>query len=87
MTSPHLISPYIQLAGDIVMGEGTNMSIVQIMFGSADLQVEEEILAFSGTDLISDCGGILGLFIGFNFIMIYDLLITVIKRIYENFAF
>jgi len=69
------------------MGEGTNMSIVQIMFGSADLQVEEEILAFSGTDLISDCGGILGLFIGFNFIMIYDLLMTVIKRIYENFVY
>ena len=75
-----------RLAGEpTVTGEGTNISVTRIIFGSGDLQVEEEILAFSGTDLLADCGGILGLFIGFNFIMICDLLILVIKRSNEFF--
>ena len=43
------------------------MTVTRIMFGSEQVQVEEEQLAFTGTDLLADCGGILGLFIGFNF--------------------
>ena len=46
-------------------------------------QVEEERLAFSPTDLLADCGGILGLFIGFNFVMICDLIIFIINKVYQ----
>ena len=41
--------------------------------GSLNILVEKEELAFSIVSLIGDCGGALGLFIGFNFHMIWDL--------------
>ena len=47
-------------------------------------QVEEEHLAFSPTDLLADCGGILGLFIGFNFVMIWDFLLFCIKLVWDK---
>ena len=48
------------------------MTVTRMMFGSEQVQVEEEQLAFTGTDLLADFGDILGLFIGFNFIIIVD---------------
>ena len=73
----------LQLAEEpLLTGSGgeTNMTVTRIMFGSEQVQVEEEQLAFTGTDLLADCGGILGLFIGFNFIMIVDVILIFIQR-------
>ena len=50
-----------------------------------NFQVEEEHLAFSPTDFLADCGGILGLFIGFNLVMIFDLIIFVISKFKIHF--
>ena len=49
--------------------------------GSSNILVEKEELAYSTVSLIGDCGGALGLFIGFNFLMIWDLLILLYPKI------
>ena len=45
------------------------------MFGSSQVQVEAEEEAASFSSLVADCGGTLGLFIGFNFMMVWDLIV------------
>ena len=45
------------------------------MFGSSQVQVEAEEEAASFSSLVADCGGTLGLFIGFNFMMLWDLIV------------
>ena len=42
---------------------------------SIEVQREEEV--YSLLSLVADVGGVLGLFIGFNFIMIWDWMISV----------
>ena len=44
-----------------------------ILFASKSVQVLKEEEAFSFGSLVADCGGVLGLFIGFNFMMVWDL--------------
>ena len=50
------------------------------MFTSATVSVEKEEMEFSFDDLVADCGGVLGLFIGFNFLMVWDFIIFIIKN-------
>ena len=45
------------------------------MFGSSQVQLEVEEEAASFSSLVADCGGTLGLFIGFNFMMLWDLIV------------
>ena len=52
---------------------------------SSSVEVEREEAAYSALTLIADCGGLLGLFIGFNFLMIWDLVVIVVLRISEYF--
>ena len=49
-------------------------------FGSDSIQVMREEEAFSFGSLVADCGGVLGLFIGFNFIMIWDWIVITLTR-------
>ena len=51
-----------------------NATELQIMFESPTILLEKEVLAYSFGTFVADCGGVLGLFIGFNFLMIWDLL-------------
>ena len=53
------------------------------MFGNGLTLVEEEIYNFNIVDLVADCGGILGLFVGFNFLMVWDFLVSFVKKIKE----
>ena len=48
-------------------------------FGSDSIQVMREEEAFSFGSLVADCGGVLGLFIGFNFIMIWDWIVIALS--------
>ena len=43
-----------------------------LTFASATVQILREQEAYSFLSLVADCGGVLGLFIGFNFLMIWD---------------
>ena len=45
--------------------------------------VEEEIYNFDIADLVAECGGSLGLFVGFNFLMVWDFLVRAVMKIIE----
>ena len=58
------------------------------MFTSENILVRKEVEAFPFISLVADCGGILGLFLGFNFLMIWEWIFDSIalfrKQIYKN---
>ena len=51
------------------------------MFASPKVTVKKEEWSYSNLDFVADCGGLLGLFIGFNFVMIWDLIFIIYQRI------
>ena len=51
------------------------------MFASNTVTVLREEEAYSFLSLVSDCGGGLGLFIGFNFLMFWDSVVWALKKI------
>ena len=64
--------------GDV--GHDTISELVP-MFGSDTVTVLREEEAYSLLSLVSDCGGLLGLFIGFNFLMFWDSVVWALKKI------
>ena len=54
---------------------------VAIMYDNSIVLVEKEELVYPMSSLIADCGGIMGLFVGFNFIMIWKLLISFTNKL------
>ena len=58
--------------------DGTNRTGLTL-FLSDTVQVMKEEMAFPFGSLVADCGGILGLFIGFNFLMIWDWIMKCLK--------
>ena len=52
---------------------------LQIMFSSSSVTLAREEYAFSFSSLVADVGGVLGLFIGFNFLQLCKLAIVLIK--------
>ena len=72
---------FIQFAGDplIVPSKFSNTTVISIRFASPTLTTEQEELAYSFQALIADFGGLLGLFVGFNFLMIWDCILLALK--------
>ena len=54
-----------------------------MLFASSLTVLEQEVYKVDITDLVADCGGILGLFVGFNFLMVWDFLVSFVKKIKE----
>ena len=58
------------------------------MFTSENILVRKEVEAFPLESLVADCGGILGLFLGFNFLMIWewimDFLLNLVMKIVKK---
>ena len=57
-----------------------NFSSIRVLFSSPTLFIEKENLDYPFITLLADVGGILGLFIGFNFLMIWDIIVCVIEK-------
>ena len=53
-----------------------NKTRLRISFTSDRILVRKEELAFSFDSLVADCGGVLGLFLGFNFLMVWEFFIN-----------
>ena len=60
----------------------TRLTVVLV---SSSMEVKREEAAYSALTLVADCGGLLGLFIGFNFLMIWDLVVIVGIKISQYF--
>ena len=58
----------------------TNISYLATL-GFSGLVVSVDIVEFLFSSLVADCGGVLGLFIGFNFVMMWDLLKGIVRGI------
>ena len=55
------------------------------MYDRPGVLTETEELAFSLSSLVADCGGVLGLFVGFNFLMIWDFIEYGMKKIRPHY--
>ena len=61
-----------------------NRSLLMPYFQNNVVEVQMEELAYPLLSLVADVGGVLGLFIGFNFLMIWDWIIWGIKKIFHK---
>ena len=72
----------IQLAEDpLMLKSEVNETEIKVMYASPTIHVEKEEEAYSVRSLVADLGGSLGLFIGFNFLMIWDLMIFLVEKV------
>ena len=55
-------------------------AIVQLLLENDKIEVQREVHDFPIESLVADVGGILGLFIGFNFMMLWDFIDDIRKR-------
>ena len=61
-----------------------NKSLVMPYFQTNFVEVQKEELAYPTISLVADVGGVLGLFIGFNFLMVWDWIVWGIKKFCTN---
>ena len=57
-----------------------NNTMLQVKYDSTNVVTEKEEEAYSVKTLVAECGGVLGLFIGFNFLMVWDFIFFIIKN-------
>ena len=58
-----------------------NYTQLYLTLATKKVLVEREVASYSFLSLVADCGGLLGLFIGFNFLMIFDLFVEIYNKI------
>ena len=61
-----------------------NKSLLMPYFQTNIVEVQREELAYPLLSLVADVGGVLGLFLGFNFLMIWDWIVWGIKKFFTN---
>ena len=71
----------LQIADEPITVKSSNKTVVAITFDSPNVLTETEELAYSESSLVADCGGVLGLFVGFNFLMIWDFICYGIQKL------
>ena len=59
---------------------GVTKTMVSILFESDNIEIEKEVEAFPFVSLVADVGGVLGLFLGFNILMIWDFIHGIVKK-------
>ena len=57
-----------------------NYTQLYLTLTSKKVLVEKEESSYSFLSLVADCGGLLGLFIGFNFLMMFDFLVEIYQK-------
>ena len=51
------------------------------MYSSKKVIIEKEESAYSLTSFVAECGGLLGMFVGFNFLLVWDLFVETYQRL------
>ena len=72
---------FLKITEDRIDETGLPQSVLVPMFTSNTVTVLREEEAYSFLSLVADCGGVLGLFIGFHFLLFWDSMIWTLKRI------
>ena len=58
-----------------------NTTELNLRYTSASIEVQKEEYAYSFLTLVADIGGVLGMFIGFNFLMIWEFILICINKL------
>ena len=58
-----------------------NNTNLYLTLAAKKILIESEVPSYPFLSLVADCGGILGLFIGFNFLMIFDLCFEIYNKL------
>ena len=61
-------------------------TVFKPLFASETMLVRKEQMAFPVDSLVADCGGILGLFLGFNFLMLWEWIIDFLLCFNRNLS-
>ena len=64
-----------------MMETKNNFSEIRIWFSGQTASIEKEVFDYPFITLLADFGGVFGLFIGFNFLMIWDIIVFVIEKL------
>ena len=69
-----LITTFLQIVEEplIIKDKAISDTNIYLSFSSPKVTVKEEIWSYPLASFVADCGGLLGLFVGFNFLMIVD---------------
>ena len=57
-----------------------NLTRLWLTFAGQQIFVEKEVKSYSVASFVADCGGLLGLFVGFNFLMILDIFVVMYRK-------
>ena len=60
------------------------ISLLILSFTSNVVEVQKEQMAFPFISLVAEIGGVLGLFIGFNFLMVWDWTVGTVKKVWQR---
>ena len=74
-----------QAVGDPIITP-TGITVLLQSFASDSVIVQREVEAFSFQSLVADCGGVLGLFIGFNFLTVWDWIVLLLNSALQRFT-
>ena len=64
-----------------------NGTAVRMVFESSTVYVEKEELAYDIETFVADLGGVLGLFVGFNFLMAWDFVCLLRTKLLNLYTF
>ena len=64
--------PEKEIGGRIYRNHNNSTAYVWPLFASDTILVLKEEMAYPLSSFVAECGGVLGLFLGFNFMMIWD---------------
>ena len=70
---------------DTPMNGFSNGPSLKIMFGSKNVLEETEQEMFPFGAFVAECGGCLGLFLGFSFLMFYDMIVMMARMVKKMF--
>ena len=73
-----------QLADSPINTVAPNQTNITIMFSSSSVTVEKEEKAFTFGSFVADVGGVLGLFIGFSFISLWEFSFVCLCKLYST---
>ena len=65
--------------------DGNNGAKLFAVFSTQNALVRREVLAFPTDSLVADCGGVLGLFLGFNFLMVWEWVLRGFILLFKKF--
>ena len=75
---------YLQAVSEPIITPN-GMTLLLQSFASDSVIVQREVEAFSFQSLVADCGGVLGLFIGFNFLTVWDWIVLLLNSALQRF--